>query len=103
MARQSADRETQARATRDGLAYGRTPERREAEELADALPPLLVEAERIAATVAPGIHGRKRTGPGETFWQYRRYEQGGMFTKSVMNCRSEWFTSVRPAVPIPMQ
>lgn len=76
MARQSADRESQARATREGLAYGRTPERREAEELADALPPLLVEAERIAATVAPGIHGRKRTGPGETFWQYRRYEQG---------------------------
>lgn len=76
MARVSADRETQARAGRDGLTYGRTPERRQAEELADALPPLLVEAERIAATVAPGIHGRKRTGPGETFWQFRRYEQG---------------------------
>jgi hypothetical protein len=34
------------------------------------LPPLLVEAERIAATVMQGIHGRKRAGPGESFWQY---------------------------------
>ena len=24
-------------------------------------------------TVAQGVHGRKRTGPGETFWQYRPY------------------------------
>ena len=35
------------------------------------LPPLLVEAERIAATVMQGVHGRKRAGPGESFWQYR--------------------------------
>ncbi len=69
------DHETPAQAGRDGSVYGRTPQRREAEELADALPPLLVEAERIAATVAPGMHGRRRTGPGETFWQFRRYEQ----------------------------
>lgn len=76
MAKASADRETATLAGRDSSAYGRTPQRREAEELADALPPLLVEAERIAATVAPGMHGRKRTGPGETFWQFRRYQQG---------------------------
>lgn len=76
MARGSADRETAALAGREGSTYGRTPQRREAEELADALPPLLVEAERITATVAPGMHGRRRTGPGETFWQFRRYEQG---------------------------
>ena len=30
---------------------------------ARALPPLLVEAERIAATVILGEHGRKRAGP----------------------------------------
>ena len=40
------------------------------------LPPLLVEAERIAATVMQGIHGRKRSGPGESFWQYRPYGFG---------------------------
>lgn len=39
------------------------------------LPELLMEANRIAATVAHGIHGRRRAGPGETFWQFRQYEQ----------------------------
>ena len=40
-----------------------------ADELSRPLPPLLVEALRIAATVILGVHGRKRSGPGETFWQ----------------------------------
>lgn len=44
-----------------------------AEQLAAPLPPLLVEAERIAATVAQGVHGRRRVGTGEAFWQFRRY------------------------------
>jgi uncharacterized protein (DUF58 family) len=47
-----------------------------AEQLASALPPLLVAAERIAATVEQGVHGRRRVGQGETFWQFRRYEPG---------------------------
>jgi uncharacterized protein (DUF58 family) len=47
-----------------------------ADELSRALPPLLVEALRIAATVILGVHGRKRSGPGETFWQYRPYSFG---------------------------
>jgi uncharacterized protein (DUF58 family) len=47
-----------------------------AEALAARLPPLLVAAERVAATVAQGVHGRRRTGSGETFWQFRRYQQG---------------------------
>jgi uncharacterized protein (DUF58 family) len=34
----------------------------------------LIEAERVAATVAQGIHGRRRVGMGETFWQYRPFE-----------------------------
>lgn len=45
-----------------------------AEALAAHLPPLLVAAERVAATVSQGVHGRRRVGQGETFWQYRRYE-----------------------------
>jgi uncharacterized protein (DUF58 family) len=47
-----------------------------AEHVAAALPPLLVAAERIAATVAQGVHGRRRVGPGETFWQFRQYQPG---------------------------
>jgi uncharacterized protein (DUF58 family) len=47
-----------------------------AESLSSALPALLVEAHRIAATVIIGVHGRKRSGPGETFWQYRPYSFG---------------------------
>ncbi len=40
------------------------------------MPPLLVAAERVAATVAQGVHGRRRVGQGETFWQFRQYEPG---------------------------
>lgn len=47
-----------------------------AEALAASLPPLLVAAERVAATVSQGVHGRRRVGDGETFWQFRRYERG---------------------------
>ena len=47
-----------------------------AEELSAHLPPLLVAAERVAATVSQGVHGRRRIGQGETFWQFRRYEFG---------------------------
>jgi uncharacterized protein (DUF58 family) len=47
-----------------------------AEQLAATLPPLLVEAERVATTVAQGVHGRRRVGTGETFWQFRQYQPG---------------------------
>jgi uncharacterized protein (DUF58 family) len=47
-----------------------------AEELAAGLPPLLVAADRVAATVSQGVHGRRRVGQGETFWQFRQYYQG---------------------------
>lgn len=50
--------------------------RHRAEALASSLPPLLVAAERVAATVAQGVHGRRRVGLGETFWQFRRYQPG---------------------------
>ena len=50
--------------------------RQQAEQLAATLPPLLVAAERVAAIVAQGVHGRRRVGIGETFWQYRRYQPG---------------------------
>ena len=46
----------------------------EAEALGATLPPLLVEADRLAASVSLGVHGRRRTGSGESFWQFRRYQ-----------------------------
>jgi uncharacterized protein (DUF58 family) len=44
--------------------------------LADAMPRLILEARRVAATVTHGLHGRRRAGPGENFWQYRRFMSG---------------------------
>ena len=50
--------------------------REQAETLAEVLPPLVTEAEHVARTVAQGLHGRRRAGMGETFWQYRRFREG---------------------------
>jgi uncharacterized protein (DUF58 family) len=47
-----------------------------ARTLAARLPDLLVAARRIAANVMIGLHGRRRAGPGETFWQFRPYMPG---------------------------
>lgn len=46
------------------------------QRLAASLPPLLVAAERVAATVAQGVHGRRRAGIGDAFWQYRPFVEG---------------------------
>src|SRR5947199_108976 len=48
----------------------------EARSLAQTMPRLLLEARRIAATVIHGLHGRRRAGRGENFWQYRRFLSG---------------------------
>ena len=50
--------------------------RRNAEGLAAALPPLLADAEHLAATVQLGEHGRRRSGMGDEFWQYRQAHAG---------------------------
>ncbi|MGF1627257.1 MAG: DUF58 domain-containing protein [Alphaproteobacteria bacterium] len=47
-----------------------------AERIAGSFPPLLAAAERIATTVMPGGHGRRRVGQGDAFWQYRTYQFG---------------------------
>lgn len=47
-----------------------------AEDLASLVPPLMVAAERVASTVAQGVHGRRRVGTGEAFWQFRQYQPG---------------------------
>ncbi|PQA89322.1 DUF58 domain-containing protein [Hyphococcus luteus] len=50
--------------------------RHEAEKAAALFPAMLLEAERIAQSVSAGLHGRRRAGPGETFWQHRPYAFG---------------------------
>ncbi len=37
---------------------------------------LLLKAERVAHAVMKGMHGRRRTGTGETFWQFRPWASG---------------------------
>jgi len=48
----------------------------ESRTLAASLPRLVLEARRIAANVIHGLHGRRRAGTGESFWQYRRFNSG---------------------------
>jgi uncharacterized protein (DUF58 family) len=67
MAVRRADK-NEVRATQKASGTART--------LAETLPRLILEARRIAATVIHGLHGRKRAGPGENFWQYRRFIWG---------------------------
>jgi len=67
MAARRADK-NEVRATQKASGTART--------LAETLPRLILEARRIAATVIHGLHGRKRAGPGENFWQYRRFIWG---------------------------
>lgn len=71
----------------DGAA--RTGLIKSAKGLSAALPDLLVEARRVAATVASGWHGRRQAGPGETFWQFRPFAAG----ESVS--RIDWRRSAR--------
>lgn len=50
--------------------------RRDAQKVAGALPPLLADAKILAGSVAMGVHGRRRSGTGENFWQYRQAVPG---------------------------
>lgn len=68
---------------------------RRAEALATRLPPLLVAAERVAATVAQGVHGRRRVGQGDSFWQFRRFVAGDALN------RIDWRQSAKSGRPAP--
>jgi uncharacterized protein (DUF58 family) len=50
--------------------------RREAATLSARLPSLVIAARRVAQTVRHGVHGRRRAGSGETFWQFRPFLSG---------------------------
>src|SRR5215813_4192480 len=67
-------RPTQSSSYHDGPAVSRAvgPGR----ALAASMPRLMLEARRVAATMIHGLHGRRRAGSGENFWQYRRFVSG---------------------------
>lgn len=44
--------------------------------LAQRMPRLILESRRVAASLSHGIHGRRRAGIGETFWQFRPFVTG---------------------------
>lgn len=48
----------------------------EAQALARLLPPVCVAAREVAASVMHGVHGRRRAGTGESFWQFRPFSFG---------------------------
>ncbi len=62
--------------TAEAAAIGMAHLSHEASVLAAAMPRLVLEARRIAASVQHGVHGRRRSGSGENFWQYRRFTDG---------------------------
>ncbi|MEO0382231.1 MAG: DUF58 domain-containing protein [Pseudomonadota bacterium] len=57
--------------------------------LADAMPDLMVEAKNLAASLLAGLHGRKRAGAGQSFWQFRQYSSGDA------SSRIDWRRSAR--------
>jgi uncharacterized protein (DUF58 family) len=50
--------------------------RREVTTLSARLPSLVIAARRVAQTVRHGVHGRRRAGSGESFWQFRPFLSG---------------------------
>lgn len=68
---------------------------RQAEAVSARLPPLLIAAERVAATVAQGVHGRRRVGQGDSFWQFRRFVAGDPVA------RIDWRQSAKSGRPVP--
>lgn len=65
-----------------------------AADAATGFAPLLLEADRLAHTIAAGLHGRRRAGPGESFWQHRPYVFGDPVTMI------DWRQSARSAGPL---
>ncbi len=61
----AADARNPGRQTREGAAA-----------LAARMPRLVLEARRVSSLLAHGLHGRRRAGPGESFWQFRPFVTG---------------------------
>ncbi len=67
--------------------------RARAEALGATLPPLLAEAQHLSATIVLGEHGRRQSGMGDAFWQFRPAMPGDSLR------RIDWRRSARGDVP----
>src|SRR5580693_8298477 len=65
--------------------------RQDAATLSARLPSLVIAARKVAQTVRHGVHGRRRAGSGETFWQFRPFISGEP------SSRVDWRRSAREA------
>jgi len=63
--------------------------RLEAAGLSARLPDLILAARNVAQTVRHGVHGRRKAGSGETFWQFRPFVSGEP------SARVDWRRSAR--------
>ena len=45
-------------------------------KIAASLPGLLLDAEKVAQGFMKGVHGRRKIGIGEAFWQFRTWQAG---------------------------
>ena len=54
--------------------FSKTRSLAEAQDIAGRLPDILMQAEKIAASLTAGPLGRKRKGQGDDFWQFRAYD-----------------------------
>jgi len=59
----------------DERRVGHTPQDT-AHDISRRLPGLIVAAKEVASSVLHGVHGRRRAGIGETFWQFRPFVAG---------------------------
>lgn len=58
------------------MTLGATSLRKKSEGLVSSLPGLLAAADQLAASIQTGEHGRRRSGLGDEFWQYRQAVSG---------------------------
>lgn len=61
----------------------------QAAQLSEVLAHLSVEARQVSSQIAMGIHGRRRAGPGEEFWEFRPFREGES------TARIDWRRSAR--------
>lgn len=64
------------RTTEIGIRQPHQAVRSGAQALAAAMPRLAADARRASTGVMAGVHGRRRAGQGETFWQFRPFSSG---------------------------
>ncbi len=60
----------------DPARRGRAGQEAAAADLAARLPHIVARAHEVATSVIHGVHGRRRAGSGENFWQFRPFSPG---------------------------